>query len=394
MVELFSHYTDVFHWNIAANDYRFVGNQGGTSSSKTISILQVLCHVALSSQCVITVVGQDIPNLKKGSLRDFQTTILPDMHESFRHNFDNFNKSDRIYTLPNGSIIEFTSFSDYQDAKNGKRDYLFINEANGIPYTIAEQLISRTRKRIFFDWNPDSEFWYHEHIKTDKRCITFYSNFKHNPYIPEFIKEDIFHWKKTNERKYNIYGLGKTGKLDGLIYPNYNLVLDLPFIFDKEVYALDFGFSDPMSLNHLRAWNDQLFIDEIFYESFRTVAEMMKLVKIEKNIPIICDNARPESIKELRSLGFNAFAVEKGKGSVITGIEAVKKYKINVTVRSVNIKNEIKNYVRIYDKKLGRFIDDPVDENNHSMDCTRYGVDYFVHPERYKTAKTKYSGLV
>jgi len=393
VVELFSHYTDVFYWNIEA-DHRFVGNQGGTSSSKTISILQVLCHIALSEKCVITVVGQDIPNLKKGSLRDFQNIVLPDMHDSFKNKFKEYNKSDRIYNLPNGSMIEFTSFSDFQDAKNGKRDYLFINEANGIPYTIAEQLISRTRKRIYFDWNPDSEFWYHEHIKTDSRCITFYSNYKHNPFIPDSIKEDIFHWKVTNERKYKIYGLGKTGKLDGLIYPNYSLVLDLPFIFDKEVYALDFGFSDPMSLNHLRAWNNNLYIDEIFYESFRTVAEMDKLITINKKIPIICDNARPESIKELRTLGYNAFGVEKGKGSVISGIEAVNKYKLNVTVRSVNTRNEIKNYVRIYDRKLGRFIDDPVDENNHSMDGIRYGVDYLVHPDRYRTNKTKYSGLV
>lgn len=393
MVELFNHYTDVFYWNIETN-YRFIGNQGGTSSSKTISILQVLCHIALSEKCVITIVGQDIPNLKKGSLRDFQNIVLPDMNKAFLGKFKEYNKSDRIYSLPNGTVIEFASFSDWQDAKNGKRDYLFINEANGIPYTIAEQLISRTRKRIFFDWNPDSEFWYHEHIKPDKRCVTFYSNYNHNPFIPDSIKEDILHWKITNERKYKIYGLGKTGKLDGLIYPNYNLVADMPFIFDKEVYALDFGFTDPMSLNHLRTWNNHLFVDEIFYESFRTVAEMDKLIKIEKKVPIICDNARPESIKELRKMGYNAFGVDKGKGSIITGIESVNKYVINITVRSVNTRNEIKNYVRKYDKKLGKFIDEPLDENNHSMDSMRYGVEYLTNTNKYVERKTTYSGLV
>lgn len=390
MVELFSHYTDVFYWNMEA-DHRFVGNQGGTSSSKTISILQVLCHIALSEKCIITVVGQDIPNLKKGSLRDFQTIVLPDMHPAFKSKFKDYNKSDRIYNLPNGSILEFTSFSDWQDAKNGKRDYLFINEANGIPFSIAEQLISRVRKQIFFDWNPDSEFWYHEHIKPDNRCITFYSNYTHNPFIPESILADILHWKISNPRKYLIYGLGKTGKLDGLVYPNYELIAEMPFIFDSEVYALDFGFTDPMSLNHLRTWNNNLFIDEIFYESFNTVAEMDKKIKIDKKIPIICDNARPESIKELISLGYKAIAVDKPKGSVITGIEAVKKYKINITVRSVNTKNEIKNYVRIYDKKLGRFIDDPVDENNHSMDSIRYGVNYLTNKNNYKS-KIRFSG--
>ena len=393
MVELFKSYTDVFYWNIEAKQ-RFVGNQGGTSSSKTISILQVLCHIALSEKCVITVVGQDIPNLKKGSLRDFQNIVLPDMHDSFKNKFKEYNKSDRIYNLPNGSMIEFTSFSDFQDAKNGKRDYLFINEANGIPYTIAEQLIQRTRCQIFFDWNPDSEFWYHEHIKPDKRCITFYSNFNHNPFIPESIKDDILQWKITNQRKYKIYGLGKTGKLEGLIYPNYDLILELPIIYDNRVYGLDFGYTDPMALVELRTWNNNLYADEIFYESFRTVAEMDKLIKIDKSIPIICDNARPESIKELKQLGYNAYAVEKGKGSVITGIESVKKYKLNLTVRSVNMKNEIKNYVRVYDKKEGKYIDEPVDKDNHIMDAKRYGVHYLTNKSKYQNSKIKYSGNI
>jgi phage terminase large subunit len=335
-------------------------------------------------------VGQDIPNLKKGSLRDFQTTILESMHEDFRWWFNDFKSQDRIYKLPNGSIIEFASFSDWQDAKNGKRDYLFINESNGINYTIAEQLISRTRKQIFFDWNPDTEYWYHDHIKTDERCVTYYSNYTHNPFVPAEILADIMSWQFKNPRKYSIYGLGRTGKLDGLIYPNYELIQDMPFIFDKQVYALDFGFTDPMSLNHLRAWNDQLFVEEIFYESFKTVAEMDRTISIDKSVKLVCDNARPESIKELVQMGYNAVAVEKGKGSVISGIEAVQKYKIHLTVNSSNTRNEIKNYVRVYDKKAGKFIDEPVDDNNHSMDAIRYGVSYMA--SKVNTNKTRYNG--
>ena len=382
MFELFDKYTDVFYWNMRETEHRYVGNQGGTSSSKTISILQVLCHVALSESCVITVVGQDIPNLKKGSLRDFQTLIIPSMHKMFRGHFSNYNKTDRIYTLPNGSIIEFASFSDWQDAKNGKRDYLFLNEANGLPYSIAEQLMQRTKKRIFLDWNPDAEFWYHEHVKTDPRCITYYSNYTHNPFIPASIKADILSWKTTNPRKYQIYGLGKTGKLDGLIYPNYSLVAEFPHMFDRELYVLDFGFTDPMAMCHLRTWYDSLFIQEVFYEQFHTVAEMDRKIKINKSVPLICDNARPESIKELKSMGYNAIGIEKPKGSIISGIEAVKKYKIHITTGSENVRNEIKNYVRTYDKKLGRFIDEPEDNNNHALDGVRYGAMYLARKER------------
>ncbi|HEY5325744.1 MAG TPA: hypothetical protein VIJ27_01995, partial [Mucilaginibacter sp.] len=46
-------------------------NQGGTSSGKTYAIEQVLFCVACSSaKQVITIVGQDMPNLMAGPLRD------------------------------------------------------------------------------------------------------------------------------------------------------------------------------------------------------------------------------------------------------------------------------------------------------------------------------------
>ena len=48
-----------------------VVNQGGTSSGKTYSILQVLfTHAVSQPNLVITIAGQDIPNLKAGALRD------------------------------------------------------------------------------------------------------------------------------------------------------------------------------------------------------------------------------------------------------------------------------------------------------------------------------------
>jgi phage terminase large subunit len=51
-------------------------NQGGTSSGKTYSILQVLCLKAIEQpDQVISVVGQDVPNLKSGALRDMQAIV-------------------------------------------------------------------------------------------------------------------------------------------------------------------------------------------------------------------------------------------------------------------------------------------------------------------------------
>lgn len=124
-----------------------VVNQGGTSSGKTFAIEQVLfCLACQHEKLVITIVGQDIPNLKAGALRDAQSIyysspVLQAMVKSY-------NKTDRIFEFRNGTIIEFKSYDDAQDAKSGKRDYLFVNEANGVDMAIYNELALRTKRRI------------------------------------------------------------------------------------------------------------------------------------------------------------------------------------------------------------------------------------------------------
>ena len=114
-------------------------NQGGTSSSKTYSIMQLLFYKAVYEPGkVITVTGESIPNLKKGAYRDSETIYTRSKYLQSQISF--WTKSDRIIYFKNGSLIEFVSNLNEQSAKNGKRDYLFCNEANGISWLIFFQL--------------------------------------------------------------------------------------------------------------------------------------------------------------------------------------------------------------------------------------------------------------
>ena len=141
---------------------RFLVNQGGTSSGKTYTIMQRLIVLSFEHpMAIITVCGQDLPNLKVGAMRDLDTILhtRAELLDWFKNN-----KSDSSYRGKNGSIIEFKSYQDAQDAKNGKRDYLFVNEANGVPYEVFWQLAIRTRKQVFIDYNPSARFWVHNNI--------------------------------------------------------------------------------------------------------------------------------------------------------------------------------------------------------------------------------------
>ncbi|PWK80008.1 hypothetical protein LX99_00469 [Mucilaginibacter oryzae] len=79
-----------------------VVNQGGTSSGKTFAIEQVLfCLAGETAKQIITIVGQDIPNLKAGALRDALT--IYHSSEILQGKIKSYNKTDRTFEFANGS---------------------------------------------------------------------------------------------------------------------------------------------------------------------------------------------------------------------------------------------------------------------------------------------------
>jgi phage terminase large subunit len=216
--------TDVFLSNRNAPT-DIVVNQGGTSSGKTFSIIQNLfLHAIEESNQVITIAGQDIPNLKVGALRDAQNIIesTPEL-QAF---ITDYNKSDRVFTFINGSIIEFKSYDNSQDAKSGKRDYLFINEANGIDKSIWEELYFRTRKKSYLDYNPNVTFWVHQYLIGKPNVTLIISDHRHNTYL-----DDKTHSKIESIEDYElwkVYARGLTGKLEGVIFREYNVIDKVP----------------------------------------------------------------------------------------------------------------------------------------------------------------------
>ncbi len=349
-----------------------VVNQGGSSSGKTVCILQVLAIRAIQEPgCIITVCGQDIPNLKRGALRDFQQYVLCD--EVISSKIMNFNKSERIYTFTNGSIIEFESYADEQDAKNGKRDYLFLNEAQGTPYNVYSQLQIRTKRQTFIDYNPSAEFWVHEKILTlpDTKRRLIISDYRHNPFCPQSIIENIESLKDIDNDLWKVYGRGLTGKIEGLIYPNWHLVDELPE--GELIYGLDFGFNHPTALVRGVVDTDTmcLYLDEVIYESKLITQELIDRMEqsgVGANASIYADAARPETIEEIYRAGFN---IEKADKAVWDGINKMKSFKIHITKSSTNLIKELRSYKWKVDKN-GKSLEEPVKFLDDALDAARY----------------------
>ena len=363
----------IFEWNWQCTK-NIIVNQGGTSSGKTYSILQVLILKALSEpNLIITVAGQDIPNLKAGAMRDIERIF--DTTPFFKKQIDSHNRTDKQYKFKNSSLIEFKSYDNAQDAKNGKRDYLFVNEANGVAYDIFEELQVRTTRQTYIDYNPTAPFWAHSKLIGRDDVQLFISNFTHNPFLDNNIKSKILKYKETDPERWRVYGLGKTGSVQGAIFTNIIWVSMLPEGLKKVSYGLDFGFTnDPTALVVQGELNGERWAKLLIYETGLTnqdIAQKLSLLQIKRIDTIFADSAEAKSIEELKRLGFNVKPAPKGRDSVLWGIDKIKEIPLRI-VQNEDFKHEALNYQ--WTKVGESWINKPVDRNNHAWDALRYAI--------------------
>ena len=369
--------------------YDLVVHQGGSSSGKTYGILQYLFSVgAANPNEIITVVGQDIPNLKVGAYRDAQNILddseaLRDWYPAELHN-----KSNRSFRCVNGSLVEFNSYSDEQDAKSGKRQRLFVNEANGVPYEVFEQLRMRTTKQVIIDFNPSAEFWAHKKLQEAHWVIT---SFRDNAFISPAVRERILSYEPTKENiergtadkyRWDVYGLGKVGRLEGLVLPNWERG-KFPDEYKWRIYGLDFGYTnDPTALVEIRLHRGNLHVKEHLYRSGLTnqdISREMERIGIDRNELIIADSAEPKSIEEINRMGWHIRGAIKGKDSINQGIDILKRYKL--IVEGENIAKELNSYIWAKDRN-GNLLNKPIDSFNHCIDAMRYAVSYKTRHEK------------
>lgn len=233
-------YTPVYYKTMEAicKTDRFVSSRGGTRSGKTFANLQSLFELAVQDRqpTLTSVVSETFPHLKRGAIRDFQDALGDYWQESC------WSKGESIYTLPNGSQIEFFSADAPAKVHGPARDRLFLNEIQNIPYETARQLFVRTRGLILMDYNPTASFWGNEQVEVRPDCVTIESTYLDNSYLtPEQVRE--IEANQSDANWWTVYGLGKFGTLEGLIY-TFEQIDEMPDPDGlREVWGMDFGFT-------------------------------------------------------------------------------------------------------------------------------------------------------
>lgn len=355
--------------------------EGGTASSKTWSALQLLVIIAQEAiePLLISVVSESLPHLKRGCIRDFFNIL-----EESSENNPYFNKTENLYSRSDWKgRIEFFGADDEGKVRGPRRDILFMNEGNNIPWETARGLDIRTSRFTIVDWNPVSEFWAHENWIGEPQNAYVHSTYldaKKAGVIPDQVIADIESYKDKDPNWWNIYGLGLIGKIEGMVFPHFEQVDKLPL--GAVVYGLDFGFSsDPTVLVKNVIIGDNLYSHQMFYDRTQLtndqIGQKMSLAGI-KNEPILADPSEPKSIEEIKQQGFNIQEAVKGKGSVEFGIQKVNQYYQHWTKDSLDCIKDQRNFRYIRDRMTGGLTDRTTHQWSHGMDARRYALSRYV----------------
>jgi phage terminase large subunit len=330
---------------------------------------------------MISVVSESMPHLKKGCIKDFRD-ILGDTF-----NDDLYNKTEQQYHFGKGTI-EFFGADESAKVRGPRRQILYINEANNVPWETVRNLDVRTSMFTFADWNPVSSFWVHENWIGKAENAYVHSTYLDAKWVlPKEIVRNIESYRLSDPNWWNIYGLGRIGRVEGLVYPYFEQCDTLPE-GGQEFYGLDFGYSnDPTVLTRhvikdvydeqLKKLVPAIYSKELIYEAGLTndaIAHRMDEKGVKRNSSeIFADSAEPKSIDEIHKFGFNVKPCPKGADSVEYGHQKIRQYKQFWTKTSLNCIKEQRNFRYIQDKD-NKLTDKTTHQYSHGMDARRYGV--------------------
>ena len=355
-----------------SNGFTTISEQGSSRSGKTYNTLLWLIGFVVNNPLFVykvSVVRATLPALKGSVLEDFKE-ILKRMN---RWKEQSFNKTDLIYTFDNGSTFEFFSSDNEQKLRGRKRDILFVNEANEITQIMWQQLKMRTTMFAIIDYNPSfsDDHWICS-VNQEEKTYHFITTFEDNiQNLEQPVIDEIKSLKYKNPTLWQIYGEGKQAIVEGLVFPNFETIADIPTQIDKTFIGIDYGYTnDPTAIVEVGIEGENIYIREIAYQTHLMTNEIAQILK-KQGKKVISESADPRMIDELARGGVNIVPVQKYKGSIEAGISKMQTMKIHVTKDSTNVIKEFKNYT--YEKnREGKYLNTPIDMFNHAIDATRY----------------------
>ncbi len=355
--------------------------QGGQGAGKTFSILTILInHASSKENREILIVSAELSKMRLNVIKDFVKLMREiGLYEDRRF------IAGTLYRFPNGSFIKFVGL-DKTDVGKGLRSHVvYFNEVNKLDRESYTQVASRSAQ-IFADYNPDNSFFIHDEVVTRDDCDFLNLTFEDNELLPDREREEILRYKEKgyneygtikNEywaNKWRVYGLGLTGRIEGVVFQNWSEIDSVPQEAELIGYGMDFGFTnDPTTLITAYRYNEKIIVDELIYQRGLLNPDIAKILQnhLDEYAIVYADSASPDKIAEIQTYGVNILPVDKPK--IVERIDLMQNYEYLVTKRSKNTIDEFMRYKWKEDRQ-GNTLNEPIDLYNHSLDALGYNL--------------------
>lgn len=383
---------------IAADTHRFRVVNCGRRFGKTILAAEEILGVAVSrDDVVIPYIAPTFTQARDIAWRHFVRRLKPitiAVNES---------RLEITVRTKNGgqSLVELRSWESIESLRGQKFPFMVLDEVamyrgfwEGWQEVIRPAL-SDYQGGVLFTSSPKgfNHFYDLYNLQDDKKVNerdewrSFHYTTYDNPYIPR-DEIDAARLSMTEDRFAQEY-LAEFRKMEGLVYKEFSRERHTfddhtPYHTASTLVGVDFGYTNPAAVLTVHKDSDaRYFVRYEWYKTQKTDAQIAEYaVSVGGNV-YYPDPENAGGIKELEDRGANVREVNKGKGSVSTGIDKVrelfKQNRLFIHKDCVNLISELETY-RYPDKKEGRNDDEnPVKENDHALDALRYVLSMDYH---------------
>jgi phage terminase large subunit len=392
---------------ISALKKKIWGIQGGQGAGKTYSILLLLInHAIVNKNREIYIASSELSKMRITVIKDFVNIIN---NLKVKCEITGTKNGSPLAIFPSGSFIQFIGLDKEDIGKGLRSDIMFINEANKTNFDTYRELTSRA-KRIIIDFNPNKKFWFHTEILTRDDCDFLKLTFQDNEFLSHEERYEILRYKEKGfdtlgnvvnqywANMWRVYGLGEVGQVEGRIYTWQPISLQNYLKIEKQAYyGVDWGKVDPFAIVEIKYHDGNLYLHEKHYESENDIerklpSETLKQIKsndteqyhglvpwlftklqIPKSAIACCDNNYKFKILSLRNSGWEYVVGVGRKLSLAERVSLLSGLNVYYTDCSKNIEYEQENYCYAKDKN-GNTLEVPVDQDNHTLDASTYGV--------------------
>ena len=370
--------------------YKYIINSGSSRSSKTYSLIDCYDLYARAN-----------PNKRmtawRSTKKDCKDTIMVDFLKRLkltdRFKLRQFNITESIYKYSNNSVIEFRG-TDEESVFGLTQDCAWLNEPYSISKDVFDQIDQRTSDFIFIDLNPKENHWSDELMK-HPRALVLHSTFEDNPFCPPEQRLKILSYdpsnpenvinKTANQFKWDVYGLGIKGEVEGKVFTNYEEIETIPAQAKFYGYGFDYGYSkDPTAIVALYTSGKNIYLEQKVYSTDLQPEmlhkEMLRVGMLQPEL-IIGDRTAELMVQELFDRGWEDIHRAEGTNSILFGIAKMRE--CNIFLKGKDLIYEFDNYKNKKDKS-GKYVDKPEEnQTDHLIDSGRYIITDYVTRNKF-----------